>query len=121
MGRRKCTTTPLNEPRKVVVVHRNVGRRRMSELKHNGPGAHRGHPIDIITIEREVYWLAAVFAASRTLHDLTPDEEEHEFDSLRLRFETSEASRLLISVAVMLRNLMDAGAVIPLNPGQLRC
>jgi hypothetical protein len=82
----------------------------MAELKNSGFGMYRGHPIEGITIERELYWLAVAFAGSRGLHDLTPDEKNHELDSLRLHFETSEVSRLLISVAVMLRNLMDASS-----------
>ncbi|TKJ38641.1 MAG: hypothetical protein CEE38_02760 [Planctomycetes bacterium B3_Pla] len=80
----------------------------MTELKNNHIGAFQGHRIETITLEREVYWLAAVFAASSTLHRLAPDEDDNELDKLRLHFEISEASRLLISVAVMLRNLMDA-------------
>ena len=80
----------------------------MAELKNKLQGALQGHPIDTITLEREVYWLATVFAASSTLHQLAPDEDDNELDKLRLHFEISEASRLLISVGVMIRNLMDA-------------
>lgn len=82
----------------------------MAELKNTGPGAFYGHPIEGITIERELYWLAVAFCGSRGIYNLTPDSDNHEFDFLPRNFETSEASRLLISVAVMLRNLIDASS-----------
>jgi hypothetical protein len=66
-----------------------------------------GHRIDTITLEREIYFLAVLFNASESLHKSDDNEDNDGIDRLRSHFETSEASRALVSVAVMLRNQMD--------------
>lgn len=68
---------------------------------------HRGHPIEGLIIEREIYWLMTVFGASRRLYQIS-DGENHSFDAIRNDYEDGEASRLLISVAIMIRSQMDA-------------
>lgn len=68
---------------------------------------HRGHPIEGLSIEREIYWLMTVFGASRRLYQIS-DGENHSFDAIRRDCEEGEASRLLISVAIMIRSQMDA-------------
>jgi hypothetical protein len=67
----------------------------------------RGHPIDTIILEREIYFLAVLFNASESLFRASDVAKEDEIDRLRAHFETSEASRALVSVAVMLRSQMD--------------
>lgn len=80
----------------------------MGEIQRNVPGAYQGYPIESVLIELQIYHLLTVFCASQKLHQLAAIKDNDELDTMRQRFEESEACRLLISVAIMLRNLMDA-------------
>jgi hypothetical protein len=54
-----------------------------------------------------VYDLAAVVFGSEGLARLSTGDQRDEFDKLRIRHEVAQATKLLIEVAVVLRNLMD--------------
>lgn len=63
------------------------------------------HPL----IYASIYDLAAVVFGSEGLARLSTGDEHDEFDKLRLRHEIALASKLLIEIAVVLRNLLDNG------------
>lgn len=67
-----------------------------------------GLPIDIQHIDRDIYYLLVLFSASKLLasHDTG---EADAVRTLRDQFEASEATKQLISVAVCVRNGIDAG------------
>ena len=65
-----------------------------------------GYPIATEALDLEVYVLAALFAASPELAAL--ESENQGLSWTRRTFEASEISRRLISLAVMLRSMLDA-------------
>jgi hypothetical protein len=69
---------------------------------------HPSHPIEPQTLQRELYWLAAAASASEKLHELSEPRDDDELDTLRIRYEITEISRLLISIAVIIRNMQDS-------------
>lgn len=60
-------------------------------------------------IYASLYDLAAVVFGSEGLARLSTRDERDEFDKLRVRHELAQATKLLIEVAVVLRNLLDGG------------
>lgn len=60
-------------------------------------------------IYASIYDLAAVVFGSEGLARLSTGDDRDEFDKLRVRHEIAQASKLLIEVAVVLRNLLDSG------------
>lgn len=60
-------------------------------------------------IYASLYDLAAVVFGSQGLAHLSTGDERDEFDKLRVRHEVAQATKLLIEVAVILRNLLDGG------------
>jgi hypothetical protein len=56
-----------------------------------------------------LYDLAAVVFGSEGLARLSTGDDRDEFDKLRVRHEVAQATKLLIEVAVVLRNLLDGG------------
>jgi len=80
---------------------------------------HPSHPIEPQTLQRELYWLAAAVAASEGLHRFADENrDDDELDTLRVRHEVTEASRLLISIAVIIRNLQDSPIPRPSGPNR---
>src|SRR5690349_2549788 len=61
-------------------------------------------------IYASLYDLSAIVFGSEGLAQLSTGDERDEFDKLRVRHETSQATKLLIEVAVVLRNLLDSGS-----------
>ena len=57
-----------------------------------------------------LYDLAAVVFGSEGLARLSTGDDRDEFDKLRVRHEVGQATKLLIEVAVVLRNLLDGGS-----------
>lgn len=66
-------------------------------------------------IHATLYDLAAVVFGSEGLAHLSTGDDRDEFDKLRVRHEIAKATKLLIEVAVVLRNLLD-GERWPLDP-----
>jgi hypothetical protein len=60
-------------------------------------------------IYSSLYDLATVVFASQGLSKLSTSDENDEFDKLRLRHEVAKATKILIEIAVVLRNLSDGG------------
>ncbi len=60
-------------------------------------------------IYSSLYDLAAVVFGSEGLARLSTGDNRDEFDKLRVRHEVAQATKLLIEVAVVLRNLLDGG------------
>ncbi|WP_428503063.1 hypothetical protein [Roseateles sp.] len=60
-------------------------------------------------IYASLYDLAAVVFGSEGLARLSTGDDHDEFDKLRVRHEIAQATKLLIEVAVILRNLLDGG------------
>ena len=60
-------------------------------------------------IYASLYDLAAVVFGSEGLARLSTGNDSDEFDKLRVRHEVAQATKLLIEVAVVLRNLLDCG------------
>jgi len=58
-------------------------------------------------IYSSLYDLAAVVFGSEGLARLSTGDDRDEFDKLRVRHEVAQATKLLIEVAVILRNLLD--------------
>lgn len=58
-------------------------------------------------IYSSIYDLAAVVFGSEGLARLSTGDDRDEFDKLRVRHEVGQATKLLIEVAVVLRNLLD--------------
>lgn len=79
----------------------------MGEVYRNVPGAGQGYPIEGILIELEIYRLLCIFCSSHDLHKLSTGGENDDLDSMRQKFEETEACRLLISIAIMLRSITD--------------
>lgn len=69
--------------------------------------AMNGYPIDQSHLDLDVYRLLLPFAASRGLHDLSTGDESDPLNRMREQFERSEASRLLLMVAVTIRNSVE--------------
>src|SRR5437867_3748953 len=68
----------------------------------------RGYPIAGEALDRDLYRLLCVFAASRRVAHLS--RKYSRLEDL-IPFEGTEASQLLISLAVILRNNIDSGVV----------
>ncbi|MFP3549786.1 hypothetical protein SB861_03590 [Paraburkholderia sp. SIMBA_049] len=60
-------------------------------------------------IYASLYDLAAVVFGSEGIARLSTNDERDEFDKLRVRHEIAQATKLLIEVAVVFRNLLDGG------------
>lgn len=60
-------------------------------------------------IYSSLYDLAVVVFGSEGLARLSTGDDRDEFDKLRVRHEVAQATKLLIEVAVVLRNLLDGG------------
>lgn len=60
-------------------------------------------------IYSSLYDLSAVVFGSEGLARLSTGHDQDEFDKLRVRHEVAQATKLLIEVAVVLRNLLDGG------------
>jgi len=60
-------------------------------------------------IYSSLYDLAAVVFGSEGLARLSTGDDRDEFEKLRVRHEVAQATKLLIEVAVVLRNLLDGG------------
>lgn len=58
-------------------------------------------------IYSSIYDLAAVVFGSEGLARLSTGDDHDEFDKLRVRHEVAQATKLLIEVSVVLRNLLD--------------
>lgn len=56
-----------------------------------------------------LYDLSVVVFGSEGLARLSTGDDRDEFDKLRVRHEVAQATKLLIEVAVVLRNLLDGG------------
>lgn len=65
--------------------------------------------IERTLIHASLYDLAAVVFGSEGLACLSTGENHDEFDKLRVRHEITQATKLLIEIAVVLRNLLDSG------------
>lgn len=65
--------------------------------------------IDTSQIFASLYHLAAVIFGSQGLANLSTGDDRDEFDRLRVRHETGQATKLLIETAVVLRNFIDSG------------
>ena len=63
--------------------------------------------IDRALIYSSLYDLAAVVFGSEGLARQSTGEDRDEFEKLRIRHEIGQATKLLIEVAVVLRNLLD--------------
>lgn len=66
-------------------------------------------------IYASLYDLAAVVFGSEGLARLSTGDDRDEFDKLRVRHEIAQATKLLIEIAVVLRNLLD-GVKWPMDP-----
>lgn len=60
-------------------------------------------------IYSSLYDLSAVVFGSEGLARLSTGDDRDEFDKLRVRHEIAQATKLLIEIAVVLRNLLDGG------------
>jgi hypothetical protein len=60
-------------------------------------------------IYSSLYDLATVVFGSEGLARLSTGDVRDEFDKLRVRHEVAQATKLLIEIAVVLRNLLDGG------------
>lgn len=63
--------------------------------------------IERTLIYSSIYDLAAVVFGSEGLAKQSAGDSFDEFDKLRIRHETAQATKLLIEIAVVLRNLID--------------
>jgi hypothetical protein len=63
-----------------------------------------GYPIEPSHLDLDVYRLLLPFAASRPLHDLCGCDVSDPLNRMREQFERSEACRLLLTIAVIVRN-----------------
>ena len=63
--------------------------------------------IDRALIYSSLYDLAAVVFGSEGIAQQSTGDDRDEFDKLRIRHEIGQATKLLIEVAVVLRNLLD--------------
>jgi hypothetical protein len=63
-----------------------------------------GYPIEPSHLNLDVYRLLLPFAASRGLHDISRGDAPDPLNQMRKQFERSEACRLLLTVAVTVRN-----------------
>jgi hypothetical protein len=61
-------------------------------------------------IYASLYDLGVVVFGSEGLARLSTGDDRDEFDKLRVRHETAQATKLLIENAVLLRNLLDSGS-----------
>lgn len=81
----------------------------MTELDLTHPD-HRGLNIESITLYQEIYYLAAIFGASKYISKVyKTDDEVRQYDNFWIfrNIEISEIHRRLISVAVICRNYDD--------------
>lgn len=83
----------------------------MTELDLRGNPSGGGYPHDEITLWLELYYLATVFGASKSIFKLLrkrgDEEQDYSLFSIFRKFEYSEASKRLISIAAICRNSMD--------------
>ncbi len=70
---------------------------------------HTSFLIEQSLIYASLYDLSAVVFGSEGLARLSTGDDRDEFDKLRVRHEIAQATKLLIEVAVVLRNLLDGG------------
>lgn len=61
-------------------------------------------------IRATLYELATIVFSSKPLAELSSGDDGDEFQRLRVRHEVAMASKLLIEIAVILRNLLDSGS-----------
>ncbi len=66
-------------------------------------------------IYASIYELSAIVFGSEGLARLSTGDNRDEFDKLRMRHEVAQASKLLIEIAVVLRNFIDSGSW-PMDP-----
>lgn len=66
-------------------------------------------------IYASIYELSAIVFGSEGLAKLSTGDNRDEFDKLRVRHEIAQASKLLIEIAVILRNFIDSGKW-PIDP-----
>jgi len=66
-----------------------------------------GYPIEPIHLDLDVYRLLLPFTASRALRDLSACNDSDPLNRMRQQFERSEASRLLLTIAVTIRNSVE--------------
>jgi len=66
-------------------------------------------------IYASIYELSTIVFGSEGLAKLSTGDSKDEFDKLRVRQEIAQASKLLIEIAVVLRNLIDSGSW-PMDP-----
>jgi hypothetical protein len=66
-------------------------------------------------IYASIYELSAIVFGSEGMARLSSGDDRDEFDKLRVRHEVAQASKLLIEIAVVLRNLIDSGSW-PMDP-----
>ena len=66
-----------------------------------------GYPIEPSHLDLDVYRLLLPFAASRPLQELSDSNESDPLNLMRKRFERSEACRLLVTIAVTIRNRVE--------------
>ncbi|GHF91399.1 hypothetical protein [Thalassotalea marina] len=66
-------------------------------------------------IYASIYELSTIVFGSEGLAKLSTGDDKDEFDKLRVRHEIAQASKLLIEVAVVLRNLIDSDSW-PMDP-----
>ncbi len=66
-------------------------------------------------IYASIYELSTIVFGSEGLANLSTGDDKDEFDKLRIRHEVGQASKLLIEIAVVLRNFIDSGSW-PMDP-----
>lgn len=66
-----------------------------------------GYPLEPSHLNLDVYRLLLPFAASHTLRDLSGGNDSDPINQMREQFEQSEACRLLLTVAVTMRNSVE--------------
>jgi len=66
-------------------------------------------------IYASIYQLSTIVFGSEGLAKLSTGDDRDEFDKIRIRHEVAQASKLLIEIAVVLRNLIDSGSW-PMDP-----
>lgn len=66
-------------------------------------------------IYASIYELSAIVFGSEGIAKLSTGDDRDEFDKLRVRHEVAQASKLLIEIAVVMRNIIDSEQW-PLDP-----
>lgn len=67
----------------------------------------RGYPIECSHLDLDIYRLLLPYAASRQLYELSSGDDSDPLYRMRQQFETSEASRLLLTIAISIRNRVE--------------